>query len=524
VPLARLLSRAAATLLALCALAAPALAQPKAGGTLRFVMKYEPPTLAAINNSSTPTTSPKIFDGLLTYDDELKPLPQLATAWAISPDGLEYRFTLREGVTWHDGKPFTSADVAFSILRLKQAHPRGRATFANVERVDTPDAQTAVIRLGKPSPFLLVALGPSESPMVPRHLYEGVDPATPPGPQLHVGTGPFLLKEWVRGSHAVLERNPNYWDKPKPYLDRVIIRFMPDAAARAAGFEAGDIDLGGLAPVPLSDMERFKADRRFTVDTRSFAYSGNQNQLLFNLDSEPMKNRKLREAIAHSLDLEAIAKTVFYGYALPSPSPVSVALKPFHNPEVKARKFDLALANRLLDEAALPRGPNGTRIQLRLTYNPFVDPRFADFIRQSLRRVGIDAVVQNYEFAAYVKAVYTDRAFDITLESLVNAFDPTVGVQRVYWSKNFRIGLPFSNASHYASAEADRLLEAAAVENDFAKRRQLFFDFQKVVHDDLPSVDLVSALEVIIANHRLRNYTAGAEGLGSNFADVYFAN
>ena len=126
-PLARLLSRAAATLLALCALAAPALAQPKPGGTLRFVMKYEPPTLAAINNSSTPTTSPKIFDGLLTYDDELKPLPQLATAWAISPDGLEYRFTLREGVTWHDGKPFTSADVAFSILRLKQAHPRGRA-------------------------------------------------------------------------------------------------------------------------------------------------------------------------------------------------------------------------------------------------------------------------------------------------------------------------------------------------------------------------------------------------------------
>ncbi len=138
--------------------------------------------------------------------------------------------------------------------------------------------------------------------------------------------------------------------------------------------------------------------------------------------------------------------------------------------------------------------------------------------------MGIDANVQNYEFAAYVKAVYTDSAFDMTLESLVNAFDPTVGVQRVYWSKNFRIGLPFSNASHYQSAEADRLLEAAAVENDLEKRRQLFFDFQKVVHADLPSVDLVSALEIIIANRRLRNYATGAEGLGSNFADVYFAD
>jgi peptide/nickel transport system substrate-binding protein len=498
-------------------------AQPKPGGTLRFVMKYEPPTLAAINNSSTPTTSPKIFDGLVTYDDDLKPLPQLATAWEVSPDGLEYRFKLREGVKWHDGKPFSSADVAFSILRLKQAHPRGRGTFANVQAVETPDPTTAVIKLSKPSPFLLIALGPSESPMVPRHLYENVDPAAPPGPQLHIGTGPFVLKEWVRGSHAVLERNPDYWDKPKPYLERMVIRFMPDAAARSAAFEAGDLDLGGLAPVPLADMERFKTDPRFVVDTRSFAYSGNQNQLLFNLDSEPMKNRKLREAVAHALDLDAIVGTVFYGYALPSPSPVSAALKTFNNPEVKARKFDLALANRLLDEAGLPRGPNGMRISLRLTYNPFLDPRLADFVRQSLRRVGIDANVQNYEFAAYVKAVYTDRAFDMTLESLVNAFDPTVGVQRVYWSKNFRIGLPFSNASHYESAEADRLLEAAAVENAPEKRRQLFFDFQNVVHADIPSVDLVSPLEIIIADKRLRNYATGAEGLGSNFADVYFA-
>jgi peptide/nickel transport system substrate-binding protein len=119
----------AALLLGVLLGAQTASAQPKAGGTLRFVMKYEPPTLAAINNSSTPTTSPKIFDGLVTYDDNLKPLPQLATSWEVSPDGLEYRFQLRDGVKWHDGKPFTSADVAFSILRLKQAHLRGWSTF-----------------------------------------------------------------------------------------------------------------------------------------------------------------------------------------------------------------------------------------------------------------------------------------------------------------------------------------------------------------------------------------------------------
>jgi peptide/nickel transport system substrate-binding protein len=215
---------------ALLALAPQAGAQapgdtPRPGGTLRFVMKYEPPTLSSINNTSTPLTSGKIFDGLVTYDFDLNPKAQLATSWTVSPDGLKYVFKLREGVTWHDGKPFTSADAAFSILRLKAGHPRGRATFANVEQANTPDPLTLELILSKPAPFLMVALGPSESPIVPKHLYEGVDVATPPGPALLIGTGPFVLKEWNRGSHVVLERNPNYWDKPKPYLDRVVIRF-----------------------------------------------------------------------------------------------------------------------------------------------------------------------------------------------------------------------------------------------------------------------------------------------------------
>jgi peptide/nickel transport system substrate-binding protein len=508
------------------ALGAPAAEaqQPKHGGTLRFVMKYEPPTLSALNNTSTPSTSAKVWDGLVTYDIDLKPLPMLATSWSLSPDGLQYTFNLREGVTFHDGKPFTSADVAFSIMRLKAGHPRGRGTFANVAEVKTPDAKTAVIVLSKPSPYLMVALGPSESPIVPKHVFENFDLATPPGPPQHVGTGPFILKEWVRGSHAVLERNASYWDKPRPYLDRVIVRFMPDAAARAAAFEAGDLDLGGLAPVPLSDMERYKNHPRLAVDTRSFAYTGAQNQIFFNLDTPILKNKKVREAIAHALDLQAIVDTVFYGYAKVSPSPISVALSTWYDPAVQPRKFDPEIANKLLDEAGHPRAAGGMRFPLRLLYNPFIDARLAEFVRQSLRRVGIDATTQNLEFGAYVKGVYTDRAFDLTVESLTNVFDPTVGVQRGYWSKNFRVGLPFSNSAHYENPEVDRLLESAAVEIDPAKRKELFSQFQRIVHADAPSVDLISPLEVIIANRKIRNYARGAEGLGDNFADVHFVD
>ncbi len=496
---------------------------PQPGGTLRFVMKYEPATLSSINNTSTPLTSGKIFDGLATYDYDLNPSPQLATSWEIAPDGLKYTFKLREGVTWHDGQPFTSADAAFSILRLKEGHPRGRATFANVVEANTPDPLTLELVLSKPAPYLMVALGASESPIVPKHLYEGVDIATPPDPDLLIGTGPFVLKEWVRGSYALLEKNQNYWDKPKPYLDRVVLRFITDAAARGAAFEAGDLDLGALVPVPLADLPRFEQDPRFTVLKRDFAYTGAQNQIFFNLEQPVIQNKKLREAIAHSLDLQRIVDTVFYGAAKVSPSPISVALGPWNDPTVTARAYDPELAKKLLDEAGLPVQADGTRVKLRLLYNPFIDGRLADFVRQSLREVGIDAVIERLEFGAYVKAVYTDRQFDLTIESLTNVFDPTVGVQRGYWSKNFKPGLPFSNSAAYQSEEADRLLEAAAIEVDQAKRKELFNQFQRLVHEDIPSIDLISPLEVIISDKRLRNFAVGAEGAAGNWADAYFA-
>jgi peptide/nickel transport system substrate-binding protein len=213
---------------------------------------------------------------------------------------------------------------------------------------------------------------------------------------------------------------------------------------------------------------------------------------------------------------------VFYGAAKVSPSPVSVALTPFYDPAIKPRAFDTARSEKLLDEAGLPKKADGMRVQLRLLINPFIDARLADFVRQSLRRVGIDAVIQPREFAAYVKQVYGDRQFDMIIESLSNVFDPTVGIQRGYWSKNFKPGLPFSNSARYESAEADRLLEAAAVEMDGAKRKALWRDFQHLIHKDIPSVDLLSPLEVVIANKRLRNFAAGAEGVSSNWADAYF--
>lgn len=513
--------RTVCTLVAVMAAPGTTWAQPKPGGTLTFAMKNDSGTLAAINNTSSTATSTKIFEGLLTYDYELKPQPLLATAWTVSADGLLYSFTLRDGVSWSDGKPFTSADVAFTIARLKEAHPRGRATFANVVEVRTPDRLKAEIVLSKPAPYMLTAMSSSESPMIPKHVFEGVDAAAPPTDAQLVGTGPFVLAERVRGSYAVFNRNPLYWDTPKPYVDRLVIRFISDGAARTAALEAGDVDLL-YQPGSLSDVSRLKDHPTIAVTVRNFAYTGPQHQLMINLDNPYLKDLRVREAIAHAIDAKALVTVVYQGQAQISQSPIGVALPTYNDPTLQPRGFDVGLANKILDEAGYKPGANGIRFSLRLMTNSDLDPRINEFLKQSLRRIGIDGAIATSDFAVYIKTVYTDRAFDLTYESLSNTFDPTIGVQRGYWSKNFKIGLPFSNSSHYANPEVDALLEAAAVESDPAKRKQQFNEFQRLINRDLPAINLASPLGTIFAKKTLRNYVPGAEGIFNSFANVYF--
>lgn len=452
---------------------APAPAAPPRhtpGSVVTLLTALEPPTLVGLVNSAAGTflVSPKAVEGLLSYDFDLRPRAQLAVAWEVQPDGLQYTFRLRRGVKWHDGQDFTSADVAFSILALKASHPRGRATFASVAEVRTPDAHTAVLVLTKPAPFLLTALAAAESPIVAKHLYEGKDLASHPANNAPIGTGPFVFKEWVRGSHVLYERNPNYWD------------------------------------------------------TRGNEYFNNSTtRIEFNLDNRYFKHAKVRQAVAHAIDRDVILKTVWYGYGVGAPGPISPVLKGFYDPNVAVPRFDRKRAEALLDEAGFPRGADGVRFRVSHDVFDGGGNRVGQYIRQALARVGIDVSVRTQEFGSYIKRVYTERDFDFNNQGMSQMFDPTVGIQRFYWSKNFRPGVPFSNGAHYDNPEVDRLLEAAAVENDAAKRRALFSEFQRVIATELPTIGLVAVAQVTVANRRIGGHTVGAEGLSGNFADIH---
>lgn len=503
---------------------ARAASDDRRGGSITVVHATEPARLIPLDDAISGEISSKIVDGLVTFDLDFTPRPELATEWTVSPDGLVYTFKLREGVKWHDGKDFTAEDAAFSIRTLKERHPRGRLVFANVSDIEATAPHTLTLRLTKPAPYLLKALVSSESPIVPKHIFDGSDVATNPARRAPIGTGPFIFKEWVSGSHILLERNPNYWNAPKPYLDRIVIRFLGDPGARTAGFEANEIDLGGNSQVPAVDLDRLisqNPDLAYTTD--GYAYYGYQTQAVLNLRSEPLGKHAVRQAIAHAIDIDTFLSSVWYGRALLSPTPITPRLAEFHDPSIKHHAFDVAKAEALLDEAGYPRKADGTRFSLRITYNPYLDyyRRAAEFFSQALRKVGIDARVDNYDYATFVVKVYTEGAFDISLEGLINLFDPTVGAQRVYWSKNIKPGVAFSNASNYANPEVDTLLEAAASENDPLKRVEYFKQFQQIIHRDLPAINLVSNDLITVYNKKVKDHTTLVNGIYGNLADAY---
>jgi peptide/nickel transport system substrate-binding protein len=501
---------------------------PARGGTLTMIVTPEPTMLTAAFNTAGPMQSitPKIFDGLVEYDFDFNPRPQLATSWETAPDGLSITFHLRDGVRWHDGKPFTSADVAWSLLNVwKTLHGRGRGTYLNATGVDTPDPLTAVIRLSRPSPSIMNAIASSESQILPRHLYEGTDVLTNPANNAPVGTGPFRFKEWQRGSAIIVERNPDYWDATRPLLDRIAFRFIPDGAGRAAALESGEAQLAGDNPVPLNDVARLSRNPRLITDKRGYNSVNNIHFMEFNLRHPQLKDVRVRRAIAHTVNRDLITRSVWFGLGKASTSPVPATAARFHTDAVPAYKLDIAAANALLDEAGFARGSDGMRFKLFIDWAPYGDAmqRTAEVVKQALKGIGIDVEIRSSDLPGWLRRVYTDNDFDMTTFFLSAMPDPTIGLQRFFWSKSIQKGVAFSNASGYANPEMDAILEAAGSEIDLAKRQALFAKFQVLAMTDLPILPLVDLDQVTFADQRVHDYTTGAGGIRTNMAGTWIA-
>ncbi|MFS8934535.1 ABC transporter substrate-binding protein [Cupriavidus taiwanensis] len=510
--------------------AAPAQAAeaPRAGGTLTTIIQPEPVILTSALNSAAPTGffSANVFDGLIEYDNDFKLKPALAQRWDISKDSKTLTFHLRPNVKWHDGKPFTSADVKWTLENVwKKLHPRNQILFGKVTRVDTPDALTVVLHFSEPSLAVLSSLNSNGAQVLPKHLYEGTDILNNPYNNKPVGTGPFVFKEWSKGNYIVLERNPDYWDKGKPYLDKIVFKVIPDASARAAALEKGEVQYAPFNPVPLKDAQRLSQLPSLKLETRGYEWLSPWLFMDVNIDRPYFKDVRVRQALAHAIDLNTLNKVVWFGFGKPAVSPVVSTLGQFFNPSVPKYPYDPARAEALLEAAGLKRGADGNRLKIQIDYLPYGDDykRSAEYIKQALKRVGVDVTVRTQDTPTYTRRVYGDRDFDLAVVWFAGFADPLVGVTRAYRSDTVGKNIPWSNGSGYRGDEANRLIDQAQGSPSQAERVELFRKFQSVVQTDLPSIPLLELRFFTVQSSNLRDTVSGVDQVYASLKRAWLA-
>lgn len=436
---------------------------------------------------ATAMPSSQIFASPLRYDDNWNPQPYLAKSWEVAPDGLSITLHLVTNAVFHDGKPVTSEDVAFSVMSIKSYHPF-QTMLAAVEKVDTPDPHTAVIRLSHPQPSLLLAMSPPLMPILPKHVYgDGQDLRTHPANLKPVGSGPFKLAEYKRGEYIVLEKFDKFFIPQRPKLDKIVYKIISDSNAAIIALERGDINILPFI-TGIRDIERLEKAPNIFITDKGFAGIGPLNWLAFNTKKKPLDDARVRQAIAYAANRDAIIKALMSGKAVAATGPIAPDL-PFYEAKVESYKYDLAKAQKLLDEAGLPKKADGTRFPLTIDYIPGVDEQqrnVAEFIRSQLKRVGIVVEVRAAsDFPTWAQRV-SNHDFDMTMDAVFNWGDPVIGVDRTYLSSNIRKGVIWSNTQQYSNPAVDKILAAAATEASPEKRKALYSEFQKIVVNDAP--------------------------------------
>ncbi len=504
-------------------------AVPSSGGSLVVALSAEPKFLnsAVQSNNAASFITPKLFDGLLAYDPDFTPRGQLAESWQQSDDGLTLTFRLRANLRWHDGQPLTAEDIVFSYTEAwKKFSPRASSLFATVSNVEAADERTIVWTLNAPSPYLIYAFSSHILQVIPKHVYAGTDLLSNPANAAPVGSGPFKFAEWERGSYLRLVRNEDYWDNPRPYLDEIIFRFIPDGASRAVALETGEVDLIGETAVPGSDLSRLSALPHIATTADGYDYVATATYFMFNLDRPVFQDLRVRKALAHAIDRNFIVTNIWQGQGTAGTGPVPASLKAFYDADTPQYTFDLEKAAALLDEAGHKPGSDGIRFSI--THDPFPASesyiRVGEYLRDTFGRIGVKLTLRSQDVGAYVKRIYTDRDFDTANFLMSVGPDPAIGIQRMYWSKTYQPGTPFSNGSHYSDPQTDRLLEEAAREVDPARRRSLYVEFQRKIKTDIPQLALVDVKLLTLSNRRVQNHTYLCEGIKGNFAQTWVSD
>ncbi len=497
----------------------------KSGGTLVMGLGQSPRHLNGAVQSGAATAAPstQLFASPLRFDDKWNPQPYLAESWKLAEDGKSLTLNLRKNAVFHDGKPITSADVAFSIMAIKANHPF-QTMFGPVEKVETPDAYTAIIRMSAPHPAIILAMSPALCPILPKHIYDdGKDLKTHPRNSLDVvGSGPFRLVEFAAGTRIVMERFDKFFLTGKPYLDRLIYTITADASSLVLSLERGDVQLSGYLSSP-PDIQRLEKSSEVAITSKGYEGIGSMNWLAFNLERKPMSDIKFRKAIATAIDKNFIRKALMGGYGIEANGPIASS-SPFASNDVSLYPFDVKKANLMLDEAGYSADASGERFKLTMDYYPGSDSQqknVAEYLRVALKKVGIGITVRTAaDFPSWAKRM-ASHDFDMSMDASFNWGDPVIGVHRTYLSTNIK-PIVWSNTQSYRNTKVDELLNAAGTTNDLTKRKAYYAEFQKIVTDELPVYVINQVPYFTAANKKVGNVPSSIWGVLSPLDEVFF--
>lgn len=477
------------------------------------------PLLASDNSSHT--ISGMIFNGLVKYDKNINVVGELAESWDISPDGLVITFHLRKDVKWHDGQPFTAEDVLYTYkVTIDPKTPTAYAgDFLKVMKAEVLDPHTFRVTYDKPFAPALMSWGTA---IYPRHLLEGKDITQSPLTRHPIGTGPYKFKEWSTGQKIVLVSNPDYFEG-RPYIDGYIMRIIPDTATMFLELRANGIDQMGLTPLQYTRQTETPLFRKNFNKYRYLSFS--YTYLGYNLKNPLFADKRVRQALAHAIDKEAIISGVLLGLGKPATGP----LKPgtwAYNPNVRTYPYDPAKAKALLEEAGwkdtnndgiLDRNGQPFAFEIITNQGNEVRGKCAEIIQESLARIGIDVKIRILEWAAFVNDFINKRRFDATILGWTIPMDPDL-FDVWHSSKTKPEELNFIS---FANTEVDDLLEKGRSSFDQKERKRCYDRIQEILAEEQPYNFLYVPDALPIIHARFRGIEPAPIGIGYNFIKWY---
>lgn len=441
-----------------------------------------------------------IYDALIRLDTSLQPVPELAESWTTSEDGLTWEIKLRQGVTWHDGTPFTADDVAFTVYKIldptTQTQYRGNYSalvgFAELTNPDAPatpeamsqppievvDASTVRFHLAEPfAPFLVQSL---HLPIAPKHLLENVDVNQADFNIKPVGTGAWQFADWQKDNRMVLKAYDGYYGG-RPALDELVLRVIPDETVLLQELRSGGIEF--MERVPREAVADLQSNPEFQV---ALVDNIGCSFISFNVTHPVLSDKAVRQAIGYSLDMATFIEAVLLGLALPA-----TGLYPpytwMYEPEVKTYTYDPAMAEQLLDGAGWVKDGDGKRakdgVPLKFKMSTFLGHEAGEQLlataQEWLSAVGIEMEIEIIELAAWIDTL-VNSTFESTMSNWDGGIDPDDYGYGMYHSKGGR------NRAKYANPELDTVLEQARAELDQDARKALYSTFQKIAAEDVP--------------------------------------